>query len=69
MTTSFLSRTRDQIFEKTLKDVTFGPPLGTYRQQYCAMDPKVTSPIYGGKEIWDGKLAKNAKKIKEESFR
>ena len=69
MTTSFLSRTRDQIFEKKLKDVTFGPPIGTYRQQYCAMDPKIKSPVYGAKELWDGKLAENARKIKEESFR
>ena len=66
---SFMTRTRDQIFEKTLKDATFGPPVGSYRTQYCAMDPKITSPVYGTKEVWGGKLAKQSKKIKEEGFR
>ena len=58
LTTSFLSRTRDQIFEKNLKDATNGPPVGTYRTQYDAQGRYVTGPVYGTKAKWGGKLAK-----------
>lgn len=65
LTSNFLSRTREQLFEKFIKEQTRGPPVGTYRSRFNASDPKIRSPLYGTESTWGGDLAKKANKIKE----
>ena len=66
---AFVSRTREQIFEKFIQQQTRGPPVGTYRTRYNASDPKISAPLYGTQQTWGGELAKRADRIKDQHFR
>ena len=69
MQASFLSMTRDQYFDKHVKNQTKGPPVAYYRTNYASLDQKVGVPLYGSENDWGGKLAKKSKEIKETNFR
>ena len=46
---SFKSVTKDEYFEKHVKDKTGGPPDGSYRLRFGGTDAKIQVPVYGSK--------------------
>ena len=66
---SFKSVTKDEYFEKHVKDKTGGPPVGSYRLRFGGTDAKIQVPVYGSKQKWDGHMRTRSQKIKENTFR
>ena len=65
---SFKAMTRNEYFDKHVKNPDALVPVGHYRTRFGETDAKVSGPVYGKKSRWDGHSRIESKKIKDFTF-